>query len=142
MARRLVAAVGKPLATENQLQSKEIQMKFIPAIALIAYALLSMGTAVAADQPEPNQTGAAPPPAQPASPVGFGSGTSMGPGSGAGSSNSIGGGGFSAPTGGSGSQTFGAGFNQQTPGSGPFSSNPALNPALGAGGAGGAGSPL
>lgn len=65
----------------------------------------------------------------------------MGPGGGMGSANSIGGG-FGTPTSGSGSQTFGGGFNQQTPGSGPFSSSPALNPAIRAGGAGGAGGAL
>lgn len=119
-------------------------MKFSSVILVMGFAVFSIGTAVAADQPESNQAGAAPP----ASPTGFGSGTGIGgPGSGAGSSNSIGGG-FGAPTSGAGGQTFGAGFNQQTPGSGPFATNPALNPtlspvpspapspAIGAGGAG------
>lgn len=105
-------------------------MKFSPAILVMACAVLSMGAAAAADQPEPSQPGATTSAAdQPASPLGFGSGTGMGPGGGMGSANSIGGG-FSAPSSGSGSQTFGAGFNQQTPGSGPFATNPALNPTL------------
>lgn len=100
-------------------------MKFSSVTLVMAFAVLSIGTAVAADQPESNQAGAAPP----ASPTGFGSGTNIGPGSGAGSSNSIGGG-FSAPTGGSGGQTFGAGFGPETTGSGPFATNPSLSSAI------------
>lgn len=115
-------------------------MKISSAAFALASAFLSMGAATAADQPEPGQAGGTPSATgQPASNtvIGFGTGTGMGPGGLAGSTSGIGGG-FGAPASGSGSQTFGGGFNQQTPGSGPFSSSPALNPAIRSGGAGGA----
>ena len=136
-------------------------MKFSPVILVMACAVLSVGTAAAADQPEPSRVftpirsltpedvergvlHVVPPstnlPATGGS-TGFGSGSGMGRGGGMGSASSLGGG-FGAPSSGSGSQNFGAGFNQQTPGSGPFATNPALNPALGAGGAGGVGRAL
>lgn len=96
-------------------------MKIKLAVLTVAYAFLSIGTVVAADQPERNQV------------VGFGSGTGMGAGGGAGSATSMADG-FSAQTSGSGagSQTFGAGFSQQqTTGSGPLSSNPSTSPGYG-----------
>lgn len=91
-------------------------MKIKLAVLTMAYALLSVGSAAAADKTEANQV------------VGFGSGTGMGAGGGAGSTTSVVSG-FSAQAGGgsgTGSQSFGGGFSsQQSTGSGPLSFNPA-----------------
>jgi len=114
-------------------------MKIKLAVLTAAYALLSIGTATAADQPENNQPAPATEQTTPASPVdGFGSGTGIGRGGGIGSASSVVDG-FGSPVSGSGagSQIFGGGFDQQqTAGSGPLSTSPA------AGAGGGAGGPL
>lgn len=106
-------------------------------LALAACTLLSIGSAIAADQSENNRPASPAEQAAPANPdIGFGGGMNIGPGGGFGSASSLGGGLGSPVSGGiPASQTFGGGSTIQQAPTSPF-----ITPAAGAAGraAGGA----
>lgn len=108
-------------------------------LALAACTLLSIGSAIAADQSENNRPASPAEQAAPANPdIGFGGGMNIGAGGGFGSASSLGGGLGSPVSGGvPASQTFGGGSTiQQSPNS-PLAT-PAAAGAAGGAAAGGA----